>query len=233
MNLLTLLIAGAILIPTVVVPIVVLITFRIPATPTLTPTPSGGFPADVQRFFNHNTRALEMEGFSTVADATQTNFLPNTISYIRLMVNRELEDAAMCAVMESGTGKAQKTENYVEFCTEFSYGHEICTNNSPHVSAFQPVPEKLLFQYPLISDVNQLYKRHRAKADQVTQKGSKILPSAGTELQFLSKSMVKDLERQVKTGFMAYNKSAGIFSPTIKGAFLMTYRAILGGLKKN
>jgi hypothetical protein len=222
-----------IFIPFVVVPIVVLFIFRMPARPEFSSIAPGGYPVGVLDFFNQNSSALEREGFSMVGDAVQTGFLPNVTTYIRLMVNRQAGDSAMCAWAETKVGDTKKTHKYVEFCTEFSSNKEVNTNNSSTPPAFKNIPEKLLFQFPQIHDVHQLYEIHNRETANFTDRFTrKVLPPQGREIEHLSTSMTKDLDRQVRTGYLFFDRSANVYRPTFKGAFLMTMNSIFGGKKR-
>lgn len=233
-DLIILIILGAsIFIPFVVVPVVVLFTFRMPARPEFSPLAPGGYPAGALDYFNRNSSDLEREGFSVIGDAVQTGFVPNVTTYIRLLVNRKAGDAAMCAWAETQVGHTKKTHKYVEFCTEFSSNIEINTNNSRTPPAFKNIPEKKLFQFPQIQDIHQLYEIHKRETANFTDRFTrKVLPPQGREIEHLSTSMTKDLDRQVKTGYLFFDRSANVYRPTPKGAFLMTMNSIFSGKKK-
>lgn len=233
-ELLAIIILGALIFfPLVVVPFVVLFMFRMPARPEFLPIAPGGYPVGALEFFNLNTGDLEREGFSMVGDAVQTGFVPNVTTYIRLLVNRKAGDSAMCTWAETKVGDTKKTHKYVEFCTEFSSNKEINTNNSPTPSAFKNIPEKRLVQFPQIRDIHQLYEIHKQETANFDDRFTgRIVPPQGRELEHLSTSMTKDLDRQVKTGYLFFDRSANVYRPTFKGAFLMTVNSIFGGKKK-
>lgn len=219
--------------PFVVVPIVVLFIFRMPARPEFSSLAPGGYPLGALDFFNQNTNDLEREGFSVVGDAVQSGFVPNVTTYIRLLVNRKAGDSVMCTWAETKVGDTKKTHKYVEFCTEFSSNKEINTNNSSMPSAFKNIPEKRLLQFPQIQDIHQLYEMHKQETAKFDDRfTSRILPPPGREIEHLSSSMTKDLDRQVKTGYLSFDRSASVYRPTFKGAFLMTMNTIFGGKKK-
>lgn len=233
-DLVILIILGALIfIPFVVVPVVVLFMFRMPARPEFSSIAPGGYPVGALEFFNHNTSDLEREGFSLVGDAVQTGFVPNVTTYIRLLVNRSAGDAAMCAWAETQVGDTKKTHKYVEFCTEFSSNIEINTNNSRTPPAFKNIQEKRLFQFPQIQDIHRLYEIHKRETANFTDRFTrKVLPPKGREIEHLSTSITKDLDRQVKTGYLFFDRSANVYRPTPKGAFLMTMTSIFGGKKR-
>jgi hypothetical protein len=170
LDLFILIILGALIfIPFVVVPVVVLLMFRMPARPEFLSIAPGGYPVGALEFFNLNTSDLEREGFSLVGDAVQSGFVPNVTTYIRLLVNRSAGDAAMCAWAETKVRDTKKTHKYVEFCTEFSSNIEINTNNSKTPPAFKNIPEKRILQFPQIQDIHhkeaQRKKVKRQKTD--------------------------------------------------------------------
>ena len=207
-ELLAIIILGALIFfPLVVVPFVVLFMFRMPARPEFLPIAAGGYPIGALEFFNLNTSDLEREGFSMVGDAVQTGFVPNVTTYIRLLVNRKAGDAAMCTWAETKVGDTKKTHKYVEFSTEFSSNKEINTNNSSTPSAFKNIPEKRILQFPQIQDIHQLYEVHKQETARFDDRFTgRILPPQGREIEHLSTSMTKDLDRQVKPGYLFFDR---------------------------
>ncbi|UCH98562.1 MAG: hypothetical protein JSV88_17405 [Candidatus Aminicenantes bacterium] len=230
-------IAALILIFLVIAPLMIHSKLRMPARPEFAPMDPGGCPAGVLEFFNLSTRELEKEGFTVVADAvqTETGSLPNQTTYIRLLVNQKAGDAAMCAYSEVKIQNTKQVEKYVEFCTEFSTNKEVSTNNSKMPTIFKKFPEKQLFQFPNIKDLHYLYEIHTRETGKFVDRFSrKILPPKGRELEHLSTSMTKDMERQVKMGYFYLDRSAHVYRPTLKGAYFMTWKTIfkLFGRKK-
>jgi hypothetical protein len=78
-----------------------------------------------------------------------------------------------------------------------------------------------------------LYELHKQETANFNDRFTgKILPPQGREIEHLSTSMTKDLDRQVKTGYLFFDRSANVYRPTLKGAFLMTVNSIFGGKKR-
>ena len=212
----------------VISPLVIYCTLRMPGHPEFSRINPESFPDEVLAFFNLNTKDLEKEGFTKVLDAVQTGSATDPTAYIRLLVNQNAGDEAMCVYSEIKVKNTKHIEKYVEFCSEFSSNKEISTNNSNMPAVFKQVPEKQVFKFPNISDLHRLYEIHTRETGKFVDKYSrKILPPKGRELERLTDSMIKDMERQVRMGYFYLDRPARVYRPTLKGAYFMTWDVIL------
>ena len=225
-------IGGAFVLFFVVAPLIVRFAVRMPARPEIKPVAPEALPSDALVFFNQNKMELERDGFVFLADGAIKGFIARMTMYIRLMVNRSTVETVMFCYSETGSGRNKRIHKYTEFCTEFSSGKEVNTNNSSTNSAVIPIPDKRIIQFPRILNMHELYQIHTRETDNFDRFSKKVLPPEGTEFEYLTSSMSRDLEKQARMGCLSYDSLANVYHPTFKGAFLMTWKSILVGKKK-
>ncbi len=168
-------------------------------------------------FFERACQSLEESGFKTVASLKKE--MPNGTLFLMLFHNREQADIA--AAYSLGTSKRN---TYVEYCTKFENGFDICTNNSRiPLGTIAPEPYRSAYQYPSIEVVN-LYRVHQEILKKYGPSSPKIIPPEEKAVQDLFDGLRKAHEYQVTAGYMKYDARSDTDSPTIKGAVLMTWK---------
>jgi|GEM_PF-713842 len=193
-------------------------------------------PEAAVHYFDTCTPDLEGEGFSVVGDFILSGSIKGNTVYFRFFANRGSSDSAMCAFIVDITGGKRREVPYVEFCTGYSDGSEIDTNNSKLPGAFKAVPEKRVFQYPAIRDVGRLYRLHVQRVSEFGGSRRKELPAAGHEEAYFRRSFLRDFDRQVEVGYFTYDSFSGDYRPTWRGAYGMVWRSLFAnktaGIKK-
>jgi len=183
-------------------------------------------PAAAVHYFDKSTPDLEREGFSVVGDFILSGSIKGNTVYFRFFANRGSSDSAMCAFIVDITGGKKRVAPYVEFCTGYSDGSEIDTNNSKLPGAFKAVPEKRVFQYPDIRDIGRLYRLHVQAVSESGGARRKELPAAGHEEAYFRRSFLRDFDRQVEVGYFTFDPLSGDYRPTWRGAFGMVWRSL-------
>ncbi len=205
-------------------PIIIRFVLKQPAHPHFEECELGEFPSKTQGFFLKSVKALEQEGFEFI---TYCVWRAQSKIYLALLKNRETHDVA-------STVSPQDSNFYVEFTTEFKKKGIIDTNNNPQVGVFPPVPDKRLYSFPSIRSVHQLYVLHQVLIQKHASHAEAIALSDEMEIKEVEKAIVKDLERQVETGYFYLDAAAAAYRPTLKGALIMTWKLVwpIGAIRK-
>lgn len=217
------------LLPFVAGPLLIYFTHTQAARPQLVPFFPGQtqLPATVDQFFSDACWALDAEGFQIVTGMFLPNQTQHVFAALVFVVNRQERVAAiLVAIHAHAPGSTPVTQLYVEFNTRFRDGRVVQTNNSPVLGAF-PTPEHITNSLlPSVKNPRVLYRIHGAQAR--LHGGESVLrldeDFAGDAVAYLQFAMMEELERACSAGYMRLDASAGVYRPTLKGAFLMTWR---------
>lgn len=166
---------------------------------------------------------LENLDFKRVGYFELPDFMPNVLCRLSLLLNAVDKTWAMVAVLKS---KHQEI-CYVEFCTEFFDGMEICTSNSSQLQGFIKTPCKKVFQFPmLIKNIDALYEAHNYLKNLHFGNKNITINGIGKERKYLESNLTKDFAQQAELGFYYLNCENTKYRPTWKGAILMTWKQI-------
>lgn len=204
-------------------PLAVRLSLKQPARPravlvdaaTLTPA-VGGF---------LQTRALEIEklGFERVP-YYEVDLGPNGIAYVCRLIDRANGDMAHATALCARSGEPRV--KYAGFVTRWASGSHAETTNSPVFSDLLPRPPYVRVRQVQEDSLAKLLAIHRGLAAE-TEKGSrKVLPEPGQEGEQLARAIVEPLETAAKAGTMALSADGAFYRPTLRGAFVMTWRML-------
>lgn len=178
-------------------------------------------PLELPPSYTENIARLEELGFQAVAHLFGAGHSTNVRYVLTLFVNRPEKDTANIAYMLGEIPPITRSVvNYVEFCTEFEDGGEVCTNNSKQPSGLVQVPEKKIFRLPHITEPKQLYAVHRAMLAKRPAVNKRPAP-AGEEVSYLVATMERDLAREAGFGRLRLDDSGLWYRPTLRGAILI------------
>lgn len=211
-------------------PLAIRFLLRQPAEPEFLPVAIDGLPGEVSGFLKRTAERLAPHGFASAATVAMQP-QKNMTAIVTLFVNRPAGDAAAAIAVYAQMGAGAQVgdvvpKTHVEFCTEFSDGGEICTNNSSELSALKKLSEKQIFQFPDVRGADLLYRIHCEMVRRHAPEAQKSLPAPGQEVAHLRASWTKDLERQADVGYMQLDAAGGVYRPTLPGAFLMTWKLL-------
>lgn len=185
-------------------------------------------PDYLHTFFEQNEHVLLDLGFKAiesiyVQDNAATDGDTKIQNFVKFFVNRSTKDMAMLTHIR--TGHIQNT--YLEFSSEFSNSALIDTNNTEEIGVLRQDPLTQRHQFPKIRDPRVLFRIHTYLTEQIqTKTVLKIIPKEGNEISYISQSMPKTLEKQVKFGYLYFDQISGLYRPTLKGAFIMTWKLL-------
>jgi hypothetical protein len=197
-------------------------------------------PRDVSNYFNDVADDLEPIGFEIVEALTMPRPTVNVTSFFLLLVHRPNKDYALVSVMygrSQGTNaRGERTQvtrlaaAQTDFFSRFRDGTNVSTNNVEQVGAYRRLPWNIVARFPMVEDTVQLYHLHQRLLETYDITSTKFLrveeDFQGDAGAYLAHVMREQLEEQVNTGYFTYSKEDDVFVPTLKGAYLMTWRQL-------
>ena len=148
----------------------------------------------------------------------------NVKTYLALLENRAENDLAIAIGMFSTQGGALAAQSlHVEFSNLFEDDSSVSTNNSPQLMVTAPLPRRTVGLFPFEKDPRRLYAIHRKLLE---RHGGTKQPSPAREglVQYLVASVQREHRAQEEAGY--FRLSGENFVPTLKGAFLMTWKLL-------
>jgi hypothetical protein len=153
---------------------------------------------------------------------------------LELYVHDEDREAALVSAIYGITAQERPLEmRYVEFMAQFAGGdvRVVQTNNTSEVGSFPPLPQDLTFRFPHVADLDRLYRLHRALVRRHAgrqRRGLRVVEDFGGDATAYFREVVfrKAFQDQESTGYLRYNAVQDCWQPTLKGAYLMTWREL-------
>ena len=206
-----------------VLPLLIGLRQRYPASPTLTELDFEELAPSLAEFLMTRTRTLYELGFDEPTLVQIPNATPNVRAYLIMLVNRRTGDKAMVTVLV-GRAPIPMHSLYVEFSTRTDSGEVFDTHNSRTLPAFPPAPLKVRTQVPSVDDLRELYQLHRFVMAKQDVHGKKVLYEPGQALDYLLRFAFVDVyEDKVKRGWLYFDQQSGCYRPTFKGSYLVVW----------
>ncbi len=134
-------------------------------------------------------------------------------------------DRVSVATMYLKTLKQKKT--FIEFVTDFSDGSQIATSNSDLPAlVFISRPGCHGFRFPEIQDIALLFRMHQVGVERYGSATAKTPWRAQSLVDHRNAAETNVVQHQVACGRLKQNAD-GTMSPTLRGAFQMTWRAAI------
>jgi hypothetical protein len=219
-------VAGLVLLPYVLGPVLIYFTLRISGKPVLEEfsLDHPDLPRDVKGYLSQKLQQVREDGFEPLGAYYLGALVSNVRSFLVLAGNRSAHDLALVAVTYTETARGvELQQQHIEYSTRFRDGTIIDTNNSEELSAWTPPPEQHVLSLPWIQDVRYLYRVHQAAVGHWCPGGIKEWRPGEDPGAYLREALVEEVARQVPKGYV-YRDAAGDFRPTVKGAVLMTWK---------
>ena len=212
------------LLPFVLGPIAVYRKHRIPIERNFFPLTSAEIASCTTPIFADRVVALTALGFQPVINL-HSRSQPPSIS-VTIFHNTSTGDQAHVTEIcmdKSATLAPVKFLGHMEFCTEYEDGQEIDTTNGLNPTIFGLTPERKVTHLPGVENAHLLYRIHRSFTESINV-SKKPLSAPGTESRELQAGMARTLDRQRKLGYLKLEASKDYYSPTVKGAIIMTWK---------
>ncbi|MBN2295466.1 MAG: hypothetical protein JXM70_23755 [Pirellulales bacterium] len=219
-------------VPYLLGPVLIFFTlcYRIPPEVVVIDPAQHPFPHELRQYFSSAHVDLTRLGFELLGTVLLPSLVPNVQALFNLYLNRENNDMAMSVFTLATAGGSETVKSkHVEFCTNFSDGVMVQTNNSAELSAFKLQPKEVTAQFWNIQNLDRLYQLHRFLLDKHRGTGHAICLyesqfggdiAAYTAGEVISRSLLA----QVDTGFMAPTSNG--LRTTVKGAIIMTWQEL-------
>ena len=184
-------------------------------------------PEDVAAAMRRTCEALAVEGFRVVADLFQTGQVKRVSMRVGLLENPATAELALAVTVFSAARPARIVASYVELPTKFRDGRSVSVNNSPRLGSFAPRPPRAVVQFLKVRDPARLCRIKRAYLGR-HYRGVEVGPfeHQGDPARFLSEALARELTEQVEAGTWRRDDHAGVFRPTLTGAWVMTWKLL-------
>jgi len=203
-------------------PLVIKFSANVKADPHFVPVDPSQWPLQVAQAIGRVEHDLYSMSFSIVARYRMPNATGNTDTLLTMLVNYQSGDKAMItAIWGQANGIWRLGTLYTEFSTRFEDGHCFDTMNSKTLSSFARSPLDVKTQVPQVQDAAELFALHRFVMSSRGMSGRKVVYDMKDAGLYLRRTWRESFEEQGKFG--RYARSGDGFSPTFKGAYLMTW----------
>lgn len=167
--------------------------------------------------------ALAAEGFRVAGDFFWE--APNT--RVVLLQNDQAGQRATVLAKRLPTKTGSISKVALEFCTSFADGRELCVNNNSDPGIFAAVPGKRVERLADVRDPRQLYRVHQAVERRFYGATSRTeFDERRDPVDVLRIAVLHEMEKQLATGYFRLDETAARYRPTLRGAFLMTWKLL-------
>ena len=207
-----------------VVPVIVGLQQRYPATPVLNKLELDELDSPFTKFLITQSKALFELGFDepTIVQIPELSHIVS--AYLIMLVNRQSGDKAMITALWTSHGLVPLKARCVEFSTRFEGGEVFDTHNISQPLAFPPDPLAVRTQVPMLKDPRELYQLHTYVMNKHDVSGKKILYEPGEALEYLIRFvLIKPYKEKVTRGWMYYDQQSDNFRLTLRGAYRVSW----------
>ena len=194
----------------------------------LRPTPLESLPPDVHEHLARMTESMHALGFGVTAVARADDDVPGVAISLVIFTRPSAPDTGYATFVEADAGEAgRRVTTTLGFENEYTDRTSIETTNFRDGGVHPPDPNKRLLSIPGLTDVALLYEVHRrrvARLAPATATPKRVPP--GQEIAALLEQHTADLRRVAAAGYYRLDEPAQLYRPTLKGAYLMTWKLL-------
>ncbi|HZN38019.1 MAG TPA: hypothetical protein VFD82_04405 [Planctomycetota bacterium] len=207
-------------------PLLVRFTMKQKAAPVFEPLHPDRSPPEAARHFEAVGKALSGDGFVEATRLALSGFMPNTTILLAAFENQATQDAAIAvAAYVDVRGVTRLRTAYLEFSNGFTDGRSVSTNNTAELSVYREPEWRVMTQFPQVQDCALLYRIHQALVQRASGR-KKPLPRQDGWDALLREAMVREMTSQIEPGYLRLSPTGELYTPTWKGAFLMTWKLL-------
>lgn len=205
------------------VPVVMRYEHRIPAEPDFVPLSSDAreVPDWAMMLLRETEARLGTVGYTSAGSFLYSS--PRTAeSAVTLFRDHGQGRVAMVMAGWSRRSPSAPRARVLEFTGRFADGESLVTTNARQPRLFAPVRGKRVVQLPRLRDPVALHAAHRALVarDGRPERTTPYDDARAT----LRATAARDLAEQRAAGYLRLDEGAGLYRPTWRGAFAMTWR---------
>jgi hypothetical protein len=191
------------------------------------PIDLAALPPNVLQAFQDATPALDSCGFRVLGTLSKHPADNRQQAFVSIWTSQSTGDSAqIIGISTLSAASGLKTVTLVTFRAEYSDGTSIVTTNSPSSSCFPADDRVNSVRCPGIWDVSLLYRFHRARVERHRAGRTAILERIKDPYVRMQLEHTETYERLVRAGYYVLDPMREYYVPTLKGAFLMTYRLL-------
>ena len=207
-------------------PVLVRFTMKQKAAPVFEPLHPDRSPPEATRYFEAVGEALSVDGFVEATRLVLSGFTPNATIFLAAFENQTTQDAAVAvAAYVDVRGVMQLKTAYLEFSNGLTDGRSVSTNNTAELSVYREPEWRVMTQFPQVQECVLLYRLHEALVQRANGR-KKPLPRRDGWDALLREAMVREMTSQIEPGYLQLSPSGEVYTPTWKGAFLMTWKLL-------
>lgn len=182
---------------------------------------------EVARAFVEASRRLVACGFRALGHLTHYTHKTAQESYVSIWVNPAgVDHAQIIGVCTPSELQGLRVATLVTFRTEFTDGTSIVTTSSSSAGVFPRDPKVSAVRCPGIRDFALLYRFHRARVERDRARRTATLDRVKDARTRMENEWTETYQRLIRAGYYTLDPAGQQYVPTLKGAFLMTYRLL-------
>lgn len=181
-------------------------------------------PSEVSQIFLRASEALMGCGFQQLGLVREREGSPGIDGFVSLWVHHASMDSAQ--VIAVRTWVRGTVTSLVTFCTEFLDETSIVTSNSTAVSCFPPNPRAQSIRCPGVQNFQRLYSFHRRRVARDRGPRLATLDRVRDTASRLQLEHRETFARLIESGYYSIDEVIQRYVPTLRGAYLMTYRLL-------
>ena len=180
-------------------------------------------PPEVAAFLRDNIAALASEQFEQVGDLVHRKATSIKLTTRVALLRHPHGAIATIAVVYTDQGSALP---YVEFTAVLSGGRVFDVNNSASINIFAPRPGHDVYRFPGVRDPLRLYRVFQALLRRRFGSASLVERDLSDPARFLAEVSDQEYAAQMAAGYYRFNDATRSYRPTLRGAFLMTWKML-------
>lgn len=214
-----------------VTPILIKFSNVVQGAPKLERMDPAHWPPAVANEMRRHEHDLYNMGFEISERFSMTGATTNVANLLTMFIDRKSGDKAMLTAMWGQVNGVWKLNTiYLEFSTRFRDGRCFDTMNSQvPLGTFVRGAQDVKTQVPQVKEARELYRVHRyvmRKHGATGGAAEKVTYPPGGAENYLRRVWRESHDEQVGFGRFNYNKAKDVYTPTWKGAYLMTWRLL-------
>lgn len=203
-------------------PLIVLATTRQAANPQF--QPYGTTLQDPRfRFLTDSAARIQNLGFDLVGYFGLFGYTTNVTIMLAYLVHRQNGDYALAVMIQNNAGTSTQM---IEFATRFVGQGSLTTGNSKVAGVYFRPRQKPVYHFPWINDPARLYQLHQQLIQRDKPGMAKDYVKPGAEIERLCDGMRREMAEQLNPGILRLDKAGLWYRPTLKGAYLMSWKSL-------
>jgi hypothetical protein len=194
------------------------------------PIELGNLPPQLAQAICDATPQLASHEFQPIGHVMREKTSLGQLGFVSVWTNLIFRDVAqVIGVLSPGQGAlkgALKAVTITVFRTEFTNGSVLVTSNWPKASAHPTDPDEDGVRCPGVLDMELLYRFHRARVEERRGNRTPSLEMVANAVERLQYEHRRTYRRLVAAKYYELDSAGKRYVPTLRGAFLMTYRLL-------